>query len=84
MAVIYSAEVVEASATRERRVKVTNRLTGEKYYRPFIKRSDSPEDHERGLRDKVRDIHTSPFLSVSPLWYDKALEMYFFEVTRRT
>jgi hypothetical protein len=87
MGTIFSAEIVAPSTRHGRRVKITNRHTGEKYYRPYPVRSEQIEVAvARGdaLAAKVRDLHTSPFLIVNRLWYDEALDMYFFEVNRRT
>lgn len=86
MKTIYSAEIVEPSVRHERRIRVTNRLTGDKYFRPFRERCDNSVTDagiDKSLREKVREIHTSPFLSISILWYDPALEMLFFEISRR-
>jgi hypothetical protein len=83
MGAIHSAEIAEASATRERRIKIVNRHTGEKWYRPFRDHTNLSGDMDRALREKVWSVYTSPDLIVSMLWYDKALEMLFFEVTNR-
>ena len=80
---IYSAEAVDASARFERRIKITNRLTGDRYYRPY-QFLPSTDDMGKSLRDKVHEIHTSPELQVDCLWYDESLKMLFFEVNRRT
>jgi hypothetical protein len=79
---IYSAEAVDASSRFERRIKITNRLTGERYYRPYQFLPDS-KDLGKSLREKVHEIHTSPLLEVNCLWYDESLKMLFFEVNRR-
>lgn len=65
---------------------MTNRETGEKYYRPYPDRIDAvstPAAIDKALREKVIEIHTSPFLRVDMLWYDEALDMLFFELIRR-
>ena len=82
---IFSAEIVEPSTRFGRRVKITNRKTGEKYYRPYPARNGQPAiNRGDALEEKVRELHTSPFLVVSKLWYDEGLDIYFFEVNRRT
>lgn len=83
MGTVHSAQIVESTARTERRIKVVNRITGEKWYRPFRDHLNLTGDMDRPLRDKVRSIYTSPELVVTMLWYDKQLEMLFFEVTNR-
>jgi hypothetical protein len=81
---IYSAEVAEATANKERRIKITNRKTGDKYYRPYPTRSGTTPDRGEALKAKVYDIHTSPLFAPTILWYDEALDMLFFEINRRS
>ena len=83
MGTVHSAQIVPSTAKTERRVKVVNRITGEKWYRPFREHLNLSGDMDRALREKVWSIYTSPQLAVSILWYDKQLEMLFFEVTNR-
>lgn len=76
----YSAKLVEATAAHERRVRITNRETGYQYYRPARSLTDPPENKRTELLRIVRNLHSSPILSVRVLFYDKALEMLFFEL----
>lgn len=77
----YSAKLVEATAANERRVRVVNRETGYGYYRP-IRTPDASERKgaKAQLIEVVQNLHSSPILSVRVLFYDKALEMLFFEL----
>lgn len=80
---IFSAEAMDASVRHERRIRIRNRKTGETYFRPYHW-IHGTVDMDDSMREKVLEIHTSPFLAVRFLWYDPALKMLFFEVTRRT
>ena len=75
----YSAKLVEATATNERRVRIVNRETGYSYYRP-ARSPDKLENRRIELARIVRNLHASPILGVRVLFYDKALEMLFFEL----
>lgn len=75
----YSAKLVDATATNERRVRIVNRETGYAYYRP-ARSPDGLENRKNELMRIVRNLHSSPILSVRVLFYDKALEMLFFEL----
>jgi hypothetical protein len=77
----YSAEIIEPTTRHGRRIRVRNRRTDETYYRPYVLQPSINTANQ--LEQRVREIHTSPFLDVKILWYDRPLEMLFFEVIRR-
>lgn len=81
MGTFFSAELVAPSSKYGRRIRVRNRHTGEAYFRPFpTNEGVSGRPLHEQIADKVRDMHHSPLFRPRILWYDKKLEMLFFEL----
>jgi hypothetical protein len=76
----FSAQIIEATATRPRRVKVCNRKTGQTFERPFP-RFDPGFSNAHQLKRFLCEMYTSPLLNAPRfLWYDDKFEMLFYEV----
>jgi hypothetical protein len=79
----FSAEKVEATARHDTRIRITNRATGNHFYRPWQpleRRSTHAHAKGEALEFQIRLTYISPDLELRVLWHDEKLEMTFFAV----
>lgn len=75
----WSAEYVPATKSRDHRVKIRNRVSNGFFHRAYV--GSVPNDGEIGiaLMKQLKQIYTSPLLSMQILWYDANLKILFFQ-----
>lgn len=79
--VFYSAQIVEASARFERRIKIINRESGALFFRSFP--PSGTMNLPQALQKRLVQVYTTPLAELRILWYDAKLELLFFEMIGR-